>query len=95
MSDEKAFELVDRIMRFYRTLRDAQSTELLNVRPDDPDREQLPGDLPRAIIRTISRPVLSPAGDRVIGGRKLDTGASAVIVGGGRLRLRQKDGKSF
>jgi len=40
MSDEKAFELVDRIVLFHRKLRDAWSAEKLNARPAvGPERE--------------------------------------------------------
>ena len=54
-----------------------------------------PGSGPLIVMTRIVKPVLSPAGDRVLGSRTLDTNASAFIVGDPRGRIWQLPGESL
>jgi hypothetical protein len=49
---------------------------------------------PLILMRVVHEPVLSPEGS-VIGGRELDTGASAVICGRPGGRFWQEDGETI
>jgi hypothetical protein len=69
MSDEKAFELVERITAYYRKLRDAWSSRPL---APSADADEYTG----AVIHPIIEPVLSPDEATVIGGRRV--GATAT-----------------
>jgi len=68
MTDEKAFELIERVTAYYHKLRDAWSSPLA---PAD--------DFTGAVIHPIIEPVLSPDGATVVGGRRV--GAIATIFG--------------
>ena len=61
MSDEKAFELIERVTAYYRKLRDAWYS-----RPLAPADEYT-----GAVIHPIIEPVLSPDGATVVGGRRV------------------------
>jgi hypothetical protein len=50
---------------------------------------------PIIMMRVLVEPVLSPDGNRTVGKRHLDTGASAVIAGRGRDRIRQRDDETI
>ena len=50
---------------------------------------------PLIMMRVLVEPVLSSDGERGVGRRQLDTGASAVIAGGGGDRIRQGDDETI
>ena len=52
-------------------------------------------DAPLVMLRVLVEPVLSPDGGRGVGRRQLDTGASAVIAGGGGDRILQRDDETI
>jgi len=57
----------------------------------DERRRRQGADLgPMIMMRVLVEPMLSPDGERGIGRRQLDTGASAVIAGRGHDRIRQR-----
>jgi hypothetical protein len=47
------------------------------------------------MMRVLVEPVLSSDGGRGVGRRQLDTGASAVIAGGGGDRILQRDDETI
>ena len=81
MTDEKAFELIERVTAYYRKLRDAWYS-----RPLAPADEYT-----GAVIHPIIEPVLSPDGATVVGGRRV--GAIATIIGTDE-KLQQAPGES-
>ena len=81
MTDEKAFELIERVTAYYRKLRDAWYS-----RPLAPADEYT-----GAVIHPIIEPVLSPDGATVAGGRRV--GAIATIFGTDE-KLQQAPGES-
>jgi hypothetical protein len=52
------------------------------------------GVLPKLFKEKVE-PVLSPEGDRIVGRRQIDTGASPVIAGRGGDRIRQRDDETL
>ena len=81
MSDEKAFELIERVTAYYNKLREAWYS-----RPLAPADEYT-----GAVIHPIIEPVLSPDGATVVGGRRV--GAIATIIGTDE-KLQQAPGES-
>jgi hypothetical protein len=70
MTDEKAFELIERVTAYYRKLRDAWYS-----RPLAPADEYA-----GAVIHPIIEPVLSPDGATVVGGRRVGAIARQPIA---------------
>jgi hypothetical protein len=70
-------------------------TKLRDFLRDERMRRQGADQEPMIMMRVLVEPVLSPDGDRISGGRQLETGVSAVIPGRGGGRIWQRDNESI